>query len=110
MKYKVIFLEGLSEDELKALDALLAPGYEGNPKNLFHRTFGNQQNKIVYVHCMNNKLTLGDADAIKPYLRDYPDKYVKVIPQFEVKIEAKLKLPFPEEIEENGQRYRLVQE
>lgn len=110
MKYKIIFLEGLSEDELKALDALLAPGYEGNPKNLFHRHLGNQRDKFVYVSCANGKLTVGDTDVIKPYLRDYPDKYVKVIPQFEVKIEAKLKLPFPEEIEENGQRYRLVQE
>lgn len=111
MKYKVIFLEGLSQDELKSLDDALAPLNKNNRADFFARFFGqNQELRAVYLDVRSGQLQSGDKRDARDQIAEYPEKYIKAVPQFEVKIVAKLKLPFPEEIEEHGQRYRLVQE
>lgn len=111
MKFKIIFLEGLNEDELKSLDEALVPLSEANRKQFFSRFYQNAQDqRAVAVEVATNKLMFYSAADARERLEYFPEKYVKAVPQFEVKIVAKLKLPFPEEIEENGRRYRLVQE
>lgn len=111
MKYKVIFLAGLNGDELKSLDDALVPLHPENRKDFFSRLVNEDLNiRAVLQHIPDGRLQMCGRRDAEGALAEHPEKYVKALPQFEVKIVAKLKLPFPEEIEENGQRYRLVLE